>query len=54
VTEEVRKGIYTFDEHQTRYPIKFMQNMMSQFKVPTKIDNGPAIPINRIRTVVDD
>ena len=54
MTEEARKGIYTFDENQTRYPIKFMQNMMSQYKVPTKIDNGSAIPINRIRTVVDD
>jgi len=54
VTEEARKGIYSFDDNQSRYPIKFMQKMIQQFKIPKKIDNGPDVPIERIKNVTND
>ena len=44
VAELNRKGIYKVDPNQIRYPIKFMQRLLSQFKTPRKVDNGPDIP----------
>jgi hypothetical protein len=42
--EMTRKGIYKVDPNQSKFPIKFMQRLMQQFKTPTNVDNGPPIP----------
>ena len=54
VTEEARKGVYTFDENQSRFPIKFMQKMINQYKTPRKIDNGSPVPIEKIDKIMKD
>lgn len=47
--EEAKKGIYKITENQSKYPIKFMQKMLAQYKTPRKVDNGPDIPMNSFK-----
>jgi hypothetical protein len=44
--EQAKKGIYNIDPNQNKFPVKFMQKLVQQYKTPRKVDNGPDIPIN--------
>ncbi len=43
--DEAKKGIVKITEGQTRYPVKFVNKLLSDYKTPRKVDNGPDIPM---------
>ena len=42
--EQLKKGIFKIDEKQSKFPVKFMQKMLKDYKTPRKVDNGPDLP----------
>ncbi|CAF0836267.1 unnamed protein product [Brachionus calyciflorus] len=42
--EQAKKGIFKVEENQSKFPIKFMQKVLKEYKTPRKVDNGPDLP----------
>jgi len=42
--DQAKKGIFNIEKSQSRYPVKFVQNLLNQYKTPRKVDNGPPLP----------